>query len=69
MGLARYLKSRDGDLGRVARLGTTIGSGGIGGSGSDGAGSGDMERECGAALLELDDISFEVVDTLRDRAA
>ena len=65
----RYLKSGDGDLGRVARLGINIGSGGIGGSGSDGAGSGDMERACGAAVMESDDIRFEVEDSLRDRAA
>ena len=65
----RYLKLGDGDLGRVARLRVAIGSGGIGGVGSDGRGSGDMSRECGAAVMESDDIRFEVEDSLRDRAA
>ena len=69
LGLVRYLKSGDGDLGRVARLGTAIGSGGIGGEGSDATGSGDISRDCGAAVTESDDISFEVEDSLRDRAA
>ena len=69
LGLVRYLKSGDGDLGRVARLGTDIGSGGIGGEGRDGLGSGDMSRKCGAAVTESDDIRFEVEDSLRDRAA
>ena len=69
LGLVRYLKSGDGDLGRVARLGTAIGSGGSGGEGSLATGSGDMSRKCGAAVTESDDISFEVEDSLRDRAA
>lgn len=38
-GLVRLLKSKDGGMGRVARLGVAIGSGGIGGEGSDGAAS------------------------------
>ena len=65
----RYLKSGDGDLGRVARLGSAIGSGGIGGSGSEGAESGDMIRECGASVMDSNDVRFEVEDSLRDRAA
>ena len=65
----RYLKSGDGDSGRVARVGSAIGSGGIGGEGSDGEGSGDMERESGAAVMESDVIRFEAEDSLRDRAA
>ena len=69
MGLVRYLRSGEGDLGRVARLGIPIGSSGIGGEGSDGAGSGHMSRECGAAVMGSDDIRFEVEDSLRDRAA
>lgn len=69
LGLVRYLKSGDGDLGRVARLGSAIGSGGIGGEGSDGTGSGDVERECPASVMESDVIRFEVEDSLRDRAA
>ena len=65
----RYLKSGEGDLGRVARQGIAIGSGGIGGEGSDGIGSGDLLRGCEAAVMESDDIRFEVEDVLRYRAA
>ena len=69
LGLLRYRKSGEGVLGRVARLGIAIGSGGIGGEGRDGGGSGDIPRECEAAVMESDDIRCEVGSFLRDRAA
>ena len=56
-------------MGRVARVGIAIGSGGIGGNGRDGGRSGARNDKCGPAVLKSGEIRVEVEGTLEDRAA
>lgn len=53
-------------MGRLARLGVAIGSGGIGGEGSDGAASRVRIEKCVAAMVLLSEIRFGGEDNIGD---
>ena len=56
-------------MGRVARVGIAIGSGGIGGKGRVGASCGASNDKGGPTVLKSCEIEVEVEGTLEDRAA
>ena len=56
-------------MGRVARVGTAIGSGGIGGTGRDGAWAGVRADRFGPAVLKSGEVRVGVEAASEDRAA
>ena len=54
-------------MGRVARQGIDIGSGGIGGEGRVGSGSGASSDRYGSAVVKSGDVGVEVEDGSRGR--
>ena len=65
LGSVKNLKSRDGSIGRVARQGMAMGSGGTGGGGSVAGGSGARSDRYGSAVSKSGERA-EAEDGLED---